>query len=105
MNTEHPSRHVGGPPRESHELKTVEDVKTWFTRLMQEENLIFHPDTPFCDYTKNYRQPVYSPAMATALDTAMDVAFTVCESAGVDIYKLAFDAFMETGGFSKEEYP
>lgn len=76
------------------EIRTIEDVKTWFRELIVEEKLNFHPDTPFEDYINtDTREDSYSKEEAEFRDGLMGTAFEVCETAKVDIYELSMEIF------------
>jgi len=80
------------------ELKTVDDVKTFFTKLMKEDSLNLHPDTPFSDYVDKQGKDTFTPEQAKKLDAMMDKAFEICDAAGVDIYSIGLDLFKQHSG-------
>ena len=67
-------------------ITSIEDVVLFFTHLVDEKHICFHPDDGFEGNfdnltvleTKNY-------------DRLMDECFAVCEEIGEDIYALALD--------------
>ena len=76
------------------EIKTVEDVKTFFEELLS-EGLNFHPDDQFEDYI-NYetKEPTYTEEEAALRNNLLEQAFQVCENEGQDIYELCIEIFM-----------
>ena len=76
------------------EIKTKEDVKTFFEQLI-DEGLNFHPDTPFEDYINcETRQPSYTKDQADLRNLLLDQCFDVCENEGIDIYNYANDIYL-----------
>ncbi len=77
------------------EIKTVEDVKTFFNELLA-ENLNFHPDDQFEDYI-NYetKEPTYTDEEAALRYYLLEQAFDVCDMDNVDIYELCVEIFMK----------
>ena len=75
------------------EINDIEDVKIFFMELL-DEDLNFHPDTPFEDYINcETRQDTYTAEEAVTRNKLMDACFEVCENNGVDIYELAIEIF------------
>jgi hypothetical protein len=57
-------------------ISTLQDVKTFVHILMEEENLNFHPDTPFEDYIfLSSEKPVYSKEEAGTRNNLLNQAF------------------------------
>jgi len=77
------------------EIKTVEDVKTFFNDLLA-ESLNFQPDDRFEDYI-NYetKEPTYTEEEAMLRNRLLEQAFDVCEKEGQDIYELCIEIFMK----------
>lgn len=83
------------------EIKTIDDIKVFFRQLL-EEDLNFHPDTPFEDYINcETRLPTYTTLEADARNKLMDNCFEVCESINIDIYELSYDMFIRYTGLDK----
>lgn len=77
------------------EIKTAEDVKTFFNELYT-EGLSFHPDDLFEDYVRTKTgEPFYSVEEVAVRNVLMGQAFDVCEKGNVDIYELSLDTFMK----------
>jgi hypothetical protein len=75
------------------EIKTIDDVKAFFRQLL-DEDLNFHPDTPFEDYIHGEtRKPTYSIAEAAIRNKLMEQSFDVCEEVNIDIYEIANKIF------------
>ena len=77
------------------EIKTVEDVKTFFNELLAEE-LNFHPDDRFEDYI-NYEtmEPTYTEEEAMLRNRLVEQSFDVCDKDNADIYELCTEIFMK----------
>jgi hypothetical protein len=73
-------------------INTLEDVKEFVRILMEEENLGFHPDTPFEDYIviKTNGQ-AYSKEEAEIRNGLLNQAFMLGERLGVDTHELMCD--------------
>lgn len=70
-------------------ITTLQDVKEFARILMEEENLAFHPDTPFEDYINlNTSQPTYSKEEVSLRNQLLEQAFKVGERVGVDTHEL-----------------
>lgn len=71
------------------QIKTVEDVKSFFKILHQEYQLAFHPDDPFEDYVSiGTGAATFSKEEAKYLNEVMNQCFEVCEEAHEDIYQI-----------------
>lgn len=76
------------------EIKTVEDVKTFFEALLA-EGLNFHPDDMFETYVhRDTGEPFYSDQESFVRNNLLTQAFEVCEKENADIYELCIDIFM-----------
>lgn len=76
------------------EIKTVEDVKTFFNEVY-EEGLNFHPDDLFEHYIhRDTNQLFYTDEQAIERNRLLAHAFEVCERDDADIYELCIDIFM-----------
>jgi len=77
------------------EIKSIEDVRTFFNQLHQEE-LNFHPDEDFCNYVNiKTGEPSYSAEEIAIRNNLLDQCFEICEKSGADIYELAIEIFMK----------
>ena len=75
------------------EIFSIDDVRTFFKQLL-DENLNFHPDTPFEDYINcETRQDTYTYEEAAVRNKLIDSCFEVCEATGIDIYEIAIEIF------------
>lgn len=71
-------------------VKSVDEVKAFFSYLIKNESLSFHPDDDFKDYVSMESGKVtFSSETADHYNNLMNEAFEVCEIAGDDIYALA----------------
>lgn len=61
------------------QILTVEDVADFSRYLVNDLNLVYHPDDPFTGVLDN-------PELEAKLDALMDQSFDVCEANGADIY-------------------
>lgn len=77
------------------EIKTVEDVKTFFNKLLAEE-LNFHPDDDFANYI-NYetKVPTYTEEEAVLRNRLLTQSFEICEREATDIYEVCIEIFMK----------
>ncbi len=77
------------------EVKTVEDVRTFFNEL-QAERLNFQPDDDFADYV-NYKtnEQTYTEQEAAERNRLLTQSFEVCERLGEDIYDVCIEIFMK----------
>jgi len=74
-------------------IKSTDDVKRFFTYLMEDLHLIYHPDFQFEDYVgKDSTTPVFLVDECTILNRLMDECFDVCEICNADIYSIALEA-------------
>lgn len=70
-------------------INSIQDVKEFVRILMIDENLNFHPDTPFEDYINlNTNQPTYSTEEAILRNNLLQEAFTLSDTLGVDTHEL-----------------
>ena len=77
------------------EIKTIEDVKTFFNEL-HAEGLNFHPDDVFEHYIhRDTNEPFYTEDETRLRNTLLAQAFDVCEREDADIYDLCIDIFMK----------
>lgn len=77
------------------EIKSIEDVRTFFNQLHQEE-LNFHPDEDFCNYVNvKTAEPPYSSEEIALRNNLLDQCFEICEKEDTDIYEVAVDVFMK----------
>lgn len=65
------------------DLKTKKDVKTWFSQLVKEKKISFHPDDDF-----NAFSSVLTKSEIDNYNKMMDKSFEIC---GDDIYLLALE--------------
>lgn len=66
-------------------IENIDQVKTFFTYLVEVDNLSFHPDDDFNDYD------LQAPELIDLYNRLMDESHNVCEENGVDIYEIAID--------------
>ena len=69
-------------------INTLEDVKEFVRILIEDEDIAFHPDTPFEDYINlNTNQPTYSTEDAVLRNNLLKQAFELGERIGVDAHE------------------
>ena len=70
-------------------IRSEDSIRAFFTYLVQEENLNFHPDTPFSDYI-NYedKSPTFTPEECAIRDRLMNQCFAV---AGDRVYDIGLE--------------
>ncbi len=77
------------------DIRTTEDVKTFFEELIA-ERLNFHPDDLFEHYIhRDTKQPFYTEEQVIERNRLLAQAFEVCERDDADIYELCIDIFMK----------
>lgn len=81
--------------KDSH-IRSVEDIKGLFHHLLEDRKLSYHPDDDFKDYV-NFKtgERTFTDEEAGLYNRLMEEAFEVCEMAGVDIYGIGLDEFIE----------
>lgn len=76
-------------------INTIEDVIEVVRILIEEENLNFHPDTPFEDYIViQTKEPTYTAEEAELRNGLLNQAFELGERLGVDTHELMCDEGM-----------
>ena len=77
------------------DLKTIDDVKEFFTWLL-DEGINFHPEDSFGKYINiETGEPSFSGPVAVELDDLMDQAWSICEKLGVDCCEVACEITLE----------
>ena len=70
-------------------INTLEDVKTFVHTLMEEENLNFHPDTPFEDYIViQTKEPAYTKEEVELRNRLLNQAFALRNRLQVDTHEM-----------------
>jgi len=78
-------------------IKTVDDVRAFFSHLVTVDRLNFHPDGDFTAYVSvETGNPSFTEQQAAHYNTLMDTAFTVCETERDDIYALGMEQLKGT---------
>ena len=73
-------------------IVTIDDVKEFFNHLVNERQVVFHPDDPFEDYKFKDGQGVFTQEECVVYNRLMDESFEVCEKYGTDIYALGLES-------------
>lgn len=77
-------------------INSLTDAKEFVRILITEEELAFHPDTPFEDYINlDTNQPTYSKQEAAVRNQLLEQAFKVGERVGLDTHELMCDEGFE----------
>lgn len=83
-------------------ISNTEDVKSFFTSLIVEDRLNFHPDDDFLNYINlDSNLPSYSPEEAIRLNGLLDRCFEICEKEGIDIYSMSMGIFLIKTGMDQ----
>ena len=73
-------------------INTLEDVKTFVHILIEEENLNFHPETPFEDYVLiSNGQPFYAKEEAATRNMLLNEILQLGERLKVDTLEIMCD--------------
>ena len=73
-------------------IVTIDDVKEFFNHLVNERQVVFHPDDPFEDYKFGNGHRVFTQEESVVYNRLMDESFVVCEKYGTDIYALGLES-------------
>ena len=73
-------------------IVTIDDVKEFFNHLVNERQVVFHPDDPFEDYKFKDGQGVFTQEECVVYNRLMDESFEACEKYGTDIYSLGLES-------------
>ena len=76
-------------------IATVNDMKEFFRYLVNERQVVFHPDDPFEDYKFQDGHGVFTQEERAVYNRLMDESFEVCEKNGADIYALGLEFAQE----------
>lgn len=83
------------------DILTVEDVAAFFKNLF-EEGVNAHPDEDFSQYINSEtHEETYTSKEAAVRNKLMDKSFDVCKKAGVDIYDLMQEIYLQETGLDK----
>ena len=73
-------------------INSLEDVKEFVRILIEDEDIAFHPDTPFEDYINlNTNQPTYSEEDAVLRNNLLEQAFELGNNLGVNTHEVMCD--------------
>lgn len=83
-------------------ITDLEEVKSFFISLIEEENLNFHPDEDFNNYINlDSKLPTYTDEEAMRLNGLLEKCFEICEKERIDIYNLSMEIFLKKTGLDK----
>lgn len=78
------------------QIKTINDVKSFATHLVQVERLSFHPDDDFRDYINVENQKAfYTEEEALLRNKLMNECFEVCKRENVELYEILLPIITE----------
>ena len=73
-------------------LRTLQEVEEFFSSLIQDHDLAFHPDDDFSGYVNlETGESTFDTNEAATMNAKMTSAFAVCDNEGVDIYDVAWN--------------
>ena len=72
-------------------IVTVADVKEFFNHLVNERQVVFHPDDPFEDYKFEGGKGVFTQDEYAVYNRLMNNSFEACEKNRTDIYALGLE--------------
>ena len=79
------------------DLKTIDDVKEFFTWLL-DEGINFHPEDDFANFINvETKEPSFSAEVAAELNDLMDQAWSICEKLGLDCCGVACEIALQRG--------
>ena len=73
-------------------IVTIDDVKEFFNHLVNERQVVFHPDDSFEEYKFQDGHRVFTQKECVVYNCLMDESFEVCEKYGADIYALGLES-------------
>ena len=80
------------------EIKTVKDVKQYFSYLVNKRKLNFHPDTDFSEYVScKTGKSTFKDEEISHFNDLMENSFRICALEKVDIYEIGLKILK--GGF------
>lgn len=73
-------------------INTIDDVKAFFTHVVEIIGDEWHPDDDFSFYTdKKTKEPLFTPEEIALYNRLLAECFEVCEKADEDIYDLGWE--------------
>ena len=72
-------------------IVNVADAKEFFSHLVYERRVTFHPDDNFEDYVSEDGANTFSEEECTIYNHLMDESFEACEKNGTDTYALGLE--------------
>ncbi len=73
-------------------ISTINDIKSFFTYLMNDLLIVFHPDDNFSDYVDiETREPTFTEIEAEYYENLLTTCFMLCEKEKQDIYEICFE--------------
>ena len=73
-------------------IKTVKDVELFFSHIIRDKKINFHPDDDFADYISiNNKEHSLSKSEVEIYNRLMDESFKVCDENKVDIYGIGLE--------------
>jgi hypothetical protein len=79
------------------EIKTVKDVRQYFSFMVNERKVNFHPDTDFSEYVScETGKSTFTDEEIDQFNSLMGASFEVCELAEADIYEIGLEMLKGT---------
>lgn len=76
-------------------IETTDQIANFIHPLLCQENLNFHPDTPFCEYTDYANNPIYTTEQCAERERLLDRCFALV---GEKVYEIGLPLAAEAGG-------
>ena len=84
-----------------YDIKTVDDVKSFFHDLVYNLHLNFHPDDSFNNYINDKNEDLFTKEQAIIFDTLMSECFDICSQNDADIYEIGMEITNAYTGLDK----
>lgn len=77
------------------DIRTLDDVRSFFRHLIEDRKVNFHPDDQFECYVEiGTENPTFTLEECHEYNAAMQKCFDICEAEGVEIYSIGFEEVM-----------
>lgn len=70
------------------QVQNLQDVQKFAEWLIDEKDVVFHPDTPFSHYVTSDNSQFFSDKECKKLETILTNCWEICNKNEVDIYDL-----------------
>ena len=72
----------------SNQIRTLDDVHSFFHHLVYDLDLTFHPDDTFLDFVSPDDQDFYTEGNMELYDSLLAKCWEICEKNNADIYSI-----------------